>query len=76
MQPTSQVPKSVVYAWFKKAKSSFGIRSIICLLDQRQLRLYLELKMDLISYDRASGDRPGPLVLPLFGILSLRHFGE
>ena len=31
-QPTSQVPKSVVNAWLKKAKSSFGIRSIICLL--------------------------------------------
>ena len=59
------VPKSVVDAWLKKARTRFGIRSIICLLDHRQLRLYLELKMDLISYDRASGDRPGPLVLPL-----------
>jgi hypothetical protein len=28
--------KSVVDAWLKQAKTKFGIRSIICLLDQRQ----------------------------------------
>jgi len=43
-QPTSQVPKSVVNAWLKKAKSSFGIRSIICLLDDGQLRLSRSLR--------------------------------
>ncbi len=52
---TSQVPKSIVDAWIKKAKSSFGIRSIICLLDKRQLRLYESLHVDLISYYLASG---------------------
>ena len=36
------VPKSVVDAWLKKARTRFGIRSIICLLDQRQLRIYLK----------------------------------
>ena len=42
-------------AWLRKAKISFGIRSVICLLDEQQLRLYAELRMDLISYYRASG---------------------
>ena len=52
---TSQVPQHVVDAWLKKAKTSFGIRSIICLLDQRQLRLYANLRIDLVSYYRANG---------------------
>jgi hypothetical protein len=42
--------KSVVDAWLKQAKTKFGIRSIICLLEQRQLRLYDGLQMDLVSY--------------------------
>src|SRR5437773_1815394 len=54
-KPRSQVPKSVVDAWIKKAKTSFGVRSIICLLDQRQLRLYAGLRMDLASYCRTRG---------------------
>jgi protein-tyrosine phosphatase len=54
-KPTSQVSKSVVDAWLKKARSSFGIRSIICLLDQQQLRLYENLRVDLVSYYRTSG---------------------
>jgi protein-tyrosine phosphatase len=53
-KPTSQVPQSAVDAWIKKAKIGFGIRSIICLLDEQQLRLYAELKVDLISYYRAN----------------------
>jgi protein tyrosine phosphatase (PTP) superfamily phosphohydrolase (DUF442 family) len=54
-RPTSQVPKSVVDTWLKKARISFGIRSIICLLDQQQLRLYQSLPVDLVSYYRVSG---------------------
>ena len=54
-RPTSQVPQSIVDTWLEKAKLSFGIRSIICLLDERQLRLYSELRTDLISYYRARG---------------------
>src|SRR4051812_16080258 len=45
----SQVPKSEVDAWIREAKAQ-GIRSIICLLDQRQLRLYEKLPVDLVSY--------------------------
>jgi len=52
---TSPVSQQTVDAWLKKAKMSFGIRSIICLLDQRQMRLYEGLRMDLVSYYRASG---------------------
>jgi protein-tyrosine phosphatase len=37
----------------KKAKTEFGIRSIICLLDQ--LRLYAGLQLDLVSYYRENG---------------------
>jgi hypothetical protein len=41
-KPTRQVPQQTD-AWLKEAKTSFGIRSIICLLVQRQLSLYVEL---------------------------------
>jgi hypothetical protein len=41
--------KSVVDTWLRQAKTKFGIRSIICLLDQRKLRLYDGLQMDLVS---------------------------
>jgi protein-tyrosine phosphatase len=50
----SQVPKSVVDAWIKEAKAQ-GIRSIICLLDERQLRFYENLPVDLVSYYRSKG---------------------
>src|ERR1700687_3968445 len=31
----SQVPKSMVDAWITEAKGAYGIRSIICLLDEK-----------------------------------------
>jgi protein-tyrosine phosphatase len=51
---SSQVPKAVVDAWIKEAKAQ-GIRSIICLLDERQLRFYEKLPVDLVSYYRSKG---------------------
>jgi len=54
MKRGSQVPKSVVDAWIKEAREA-GIRSIICLLDERQLRFYEKLKVDLVSYYRSKG---------------------
>lgn len=51
----SQVPKAVVDAWIKEAKDN-GVRSIICLLDKRQLRFYEDPPArDLISYYRSQG---------------------
>jgi protein tyrosine phosphatase (PTP) superfamily phosphohydrolase (DUF442 family) len=50
----SQVPKSLVDAWIREAKEA-GIRSIICLLDERQLRFYEKLPVDLVSYYRSKG---------------------
>ena len=50
----SQVPKSVVDAWIKEAKAQ-GIHSVICLLDERQLRFYERLPVDLVSYYRSNG---------------------
>jgi protein tyrosine/serine phosphatase len=47
-----QVPKSVVDAWIKDAKK-YGIRSIICLLDERQLTFYEKLPAGLVSYYRS-----------------------
>jgi len=47
-----QVSKSVVNAWIKEAKAQ-GIRSLIVLLDDRQLRLYEDLPAGLIPYYRA-----------------------
>jgi hypothetical protein len=55
-KPVSQVSKSVVDAWISKAKVN-GIRSVICLLDKSQLRLYDKLPQDLVSYYQASGLR-------------------
>jgi protein-tyrosine phosphatase len=49
-KPTSQVPRQTVDAWLHKAKTDFGVRSIICLLDRNQLRLYAGLRTDLVSY--------------------------
>jgi Protein-tyrosine phosphatase len=50
----SQVPKLVVDSWIKEAKKT-GIRSILCLLDERQLRFYEKLRVDLVSYYRSKG---------------------
>jgi len=50
----NQVPKSEADAWIKEAKKQ-GIRSIICLLDERQLRFYEKLPVDLVSYYRSQG---------------------
>jgi protein tyrosine phosphatase (PTP) superfamily phosphohydrolase (DUF442 family) len=50
----SQVPKSVVDAWIKEAKAQ-GIGSIICLLDERQLRFYEKLQVGLIAYYQSKG---------------------
>jgi protein-tyrosine phosphatase len=50
----SQVPRSIVDEWIKHAKAN-GIRSVICLLDESQLRLYKKLPRGLVSYYRASG---------------------
>jgi protein tyrosine phosphatase len=54
-KPTNQVPQYIVDAWLKKAKTSFGIRSIICLLDEQQLQLHAELQVNLVSYYRKNG---------------------
>jgi protein tyrosine phosphatase len=49
------VPKSVVDAWIKDAKAQ-NIRSVICLLEHRELdKYYEELPTDLISYYRSKG---------------------
>jgi protein tyrosine phosphatase (PTP) superfamily phosphohydrolase (DUF442 family) len=55
-KPLNQVPKSILDAWIKQAKVN-GIRSVICLLDGSQLRLYEKLPQDLVSYYRAGGLR-------------------
>jgi protein-tyrosine phosphatase len=53
-RPLSQVSRSIVDEWIKKAKVN-GIRSVICLLDESQLRLYGKLPRGLVSYYRANG---------------------
>ena len=54
MRPTSQVPSRSSMPGSKRP-DTLGIRLIICLLDQRQMRLYADLRMDLVSYYRARG---------------------
>ena len=51
----SQVPKSVVDAWMERARKEYGIRSIICLLDEHQLKFYEHLPVDLVSYYENNG---------------------
>ena len=48
----SQVPKNVVDSWIKCAQEEFGVRSIICLLDEHQLKFYEQLPVNLVSYYR------------------------
>jgi protein-tyrosine phosphatase len=55
-KPLSQVSRSIVDEWVGRAKVN-GIRSVICLLDESQLRLYDKLPQDLVSYYQASGLR-------------------
>jgi protein tyrosine/serine phosphatase len=50
----NQVPKRVVDAWIKKANEQ-GIRSLIVLLEERQLKFYEKLQTDLVSYYRQKG---------------------
>jgi protein tyrosine phosphatase (PTP) superfamily phosphohydrolase (DUF442 family) len=50
-----QVTKKRVDAWIRKAKRDFGVRSIICLLDEEHLRLYQRLPKGLLAYYRAQG---------------------
>ena len=49
-----QVRKSTVDTWIQEVKAH-GIRSIVVLLDERQLRFYQELQPDLVSYYRSKG---------------------
>lgn len=48
-----QVPKSDVDKWIRLAKKVYGVRSIICLLRQSQLRLYSS--SELVDYYRLHG---------------------
>jgi hypothetical protein len=49
--------------WIKKTKAGYGIRSVICLLDRSQLRLYETLPMDLAN---GSGDLLSKKRIPRF----------
>jgi hypothetical protein len=48
----SQVKKSVVKAWIKETRAR-GVRSIVCLLHENELRLYDELEVGLLAYYRS-----------------------
>jgi protein tyrosine phosphatase len=50
----SQIAKSVVDNWIKEAKEQ-GVRSVIVLLDERQLRFYENLRMNLVLHYRSKG---------------------
>jgi len=50
----SQVPKARVDEWIKEAQG-LGIRSIICLLDDRQLKYYEKLPAGLVRYYKSKG---------------------
>jgi protein tyrosine phosphatase (PTP) superfamily phosphohydrolase (DUF442 family) len=50
-----QIRKSTVDAWIREAKGTWGVRSIICLLDDYHLQLYENLPVDLVSYYRVRG---------------------
>ena len=54
-KPRSQVRNQSSMIWIRTAKDQYGIRSVICLLDRQQLRLYENLCVALVSYYRAKG---------------------
>jgi len=60
----SQVAKAVVDAWITEAKETHGIRSIICLLDERQLKFYKKLPIGLVYYYRSRGLRVAHINAP------------
>jgi|HubBroStandDraft_6_1064221.scaffolds.fasta_scaffold773276_1 hypothetical protein len=74
----TQVPRSAVDAWIKEAKGTCGIRSVIVLLDERQLRFYEKLPMDLVSYYRSKGLKVAHVNAPNMRKppLSDQHLGE
>jgi hypothetical protein len=72
----SQVPKATVDAWIKKAKGQYGIRSIICLLDPQQLRLYERLPVDLVLPSERVPRRAATINTPHCLSSSLRRFGK
>jgi len=53
-QRLGQVSKSAVDTWLRQARR-LGIRSIICFLDERELRRYQTLPVGLVPYYRANG---------------------
>jgi protein tyrosine phosphatase len=50
-----QVSQSTVDDWLRRVKTRYGIRSIICLLDENHLRFYSSIPGGLISYYRTCG---------------------
>src|SRR5215470_11029317 len=50
----ARVPKKTVDAWINAAKK-LGIRSVICLITENQLRVYEKLPTDLIPYYQSHG---------------------
>jgi hypothetical protein len=50
-----QVSQSTVDAWLRRVKTRYGIRSIICLLDENHLKFYSRIPGELISYYRNCG---------------------
>ena len=65
-------------AWIQEAKEISGIRSIICLLDEHQLKYYEKLPVDLVSYYRSKGFEVEHIKVPKLRRppLSDRHLKE
>jgi rhodanese/phosphatase family protein len=66
-----QVSQSSVDAWLRRVKTRYGIRSIICLLDENHLRFYSRIPGGLISYYRKRG-----LKVEFVRVRNRRNFSE
>ena len=61
---TRPVSRATVDTWLQTAKDRFGVRSIICLLDERRLRLYSRISGGLIQYYRSRGFKVALIRVP------------
>jgi protein tyrosine phosphatase len=67
------VSKAKVDTWLRTAKDRFEVRSIICLLDERHLRLYSQIPGGLIRFYRSRGFNVALIRVPNRHIMNQSH---
>lgn len=71
-----QIRKSKVKKWARKARKRYGIRSIICLLDDNHLKYYESLRHGLLNYYRSKGFHLKHIRVPHLRQLTDKHLRQ